>query len=112
MYPYKLQNFYGLRGIGKEKRLKFAEHCQNHRTGYSEYLFEDCFPDECIFRLDGSVNKQKCENLRVLSVQLKTIIHLRRGQVLWLSALSQKERLYARILLKTRTLLVKTIETG
>lgn len=62
LYPYRLQNLHALLEADKEKRLEFAQHCQNHPTGYSEYLSKIVFSDECIFRLNGHVNKQ---NVRI-----------------------------------------------
>ena len=44
--------------VDREKRLRFAAHCQNNTVGYSEYLLRIVFSDKCIFRLNGHVNKQ------------------------------------------------------
>ena len=62
LYPYKVQNFHGLRSSSKVKRLLFARHCQNHPRGYSKYLSKIVFSDEWIFRINGSENKQ---NVRI-----------------------------------------------
>ena len=69
MYPYRLQNFHGLQNSDKIKRLQFARHCQNQPEGYSEYLSKIVFSDECIFRLNGSVNKQ---NVRIWGTERPT----------------------------------------
>ena len=57
-YPYRLQNFHGLQNSDKPKRLKFARYRQNPTRRYSEYLTKNVFADECIFYLNGSVNKK------------------------------------------------------
>ena len=58
MYPYRLQNFHGFQKSDKIKRLQFALHCQSQPKGYSEYLSKIFFSEKCIFRLNGSINKQ------------------------------------------------------
>ena len=68
-YPYKVQNFHGLRSSEKVKRLQSVQHCQNHPTRYSEYLSKIVFFDECTFRLNGSVSKQ---NVRIWGTERPT----------------------------------------
>ncbi len=58
LYPYKLQNFDGLLDGDIIKRLQFALHFQNNSEGYSEYFTKIVFPEKCIFRINGSVNRQ------------------------------------------------------
>ena len=62
LYPYKIQNLQGITNIEKRKGVMFARHCQNQHEGMSEYLPKIVFFDECIFRLNGSVNT-KYKNL-------------------------------------------------
>jgi len=62
LFPYKLQNLQDISEADKEKRLEFAHHCSSHSEGYSEYLSRIVFSDECMFRINGVVNKQ---NVRI-----------------------------------------------
>ena len=75
IYPYRLQNFHGPQNSDKIKRLQFARHCQNQPEGYSEYLSKIVSSGECIFSLNGSVNKQNVRIL-VLNVIMKVTSHL------------------------------------
>ena len=67
--PYRQQNFHGLQNSDKIKQIRFARHCQNQPEGYSEYLSKTVFSDECISRLNGSVNKQ---NVRIWGTESPT----------------------------------------
>ena len=69
LYPYRLQNIHLMRQTDRESRLQFAEYCQNHRDGYSEFLSKIVFTDECIFRLNGHVNTQ---NARIWGTERPT----------------------------------------
>ena len=62
LYPYKMQNLHGITNSDKMRRISWARHCQNQPEGMSEYLSKIVFSDECIFRLNGSVNTQ---NVRI-----------------------------------------------
>ena len=53
-----MQNLHFMQQIDRQNRLQFAEYCQNHPNGYSEFLSRIEFTDECIFRLNGHVNTQ------------------------------------------------------
>ena len=69
MYLYKMQNFHGLRCSDKFKRVQFARHYQNSPSGYSQCLSKVAFSDKCIFRINGSVNKQ---NVRIWGTERST----------------------------------------
>ena len=56
-----MQNFHALRSSDKVKRLRFARHCQNHPSGYSECLSKIVFSHKWIFRLCSSVNKKNLQ---------------------------------------------------
>ena len=62
LYPYKLQTLQALTTVDKQNRLRFAEHVLSQSCGATEYLRRIVFSDECIFRLNGHVNKQ---NVRI-----------------------------------------------
>ena len=62
LFPSRMQNLHLIQQIYKKHRLNFAEYCQNHPNGYSEFLSRILFTDECIFRLNGHVNTQ---NVRI-----------------------------------------------
>ena len=49
-----------------QKRLEFAEYVRGQPEGAKEYLAKVVFSDECIFRINGYVNKQ---NVRVWGKQ-------------------------------------------
>ena len=53
-----MKNLDGITNTDKIKRVIFVRHCQNQLEGMSEYLSRLVFSDECIFRLNGSVNTQ------------------------------------------------------
>lgn len=62
LYPYKLQTLQNLQVGDAQKRLDFAEHVRSQPEGAEGYLAKIVFSDECIFRLNGFVNKQ---NVRI-----------------------------------------------
>ena len=57
LYPYKIQTLQGLTASDRLKRLDFAQHVLAQSCGASEYLSRIVFSDECIFRVNGHVNK-------------------------------------------------------
>ena len=61
-YPYKIQTLQALSSIDRQRRLQFAQHVLSQPCGASEYLSKIVFSDECIFRVNGYVNKQ---NIRI-----------------------------------------------
>ena len=69
IYPYGLQNFYGIQDSAKIKRLQFGRRFQNQRVRYLEYLSKIVFSDEYNFRINGSVNKQ---NVRIWGTERPT----------------------------------------
>lgn len=62
LYPYKIQTLQALLSADLQKRLRFAQHCLQYRSGPGEYLSRIVFSDECIFRVNGYVIKQ---NVRI-----------------------------------------------
>ena len=62
LYPYKIQTLQELTASDRLKRLEFAQHVLTQSCGASEYLSRIVFSDECIFRINGHVNKQ---NVRI-----------------------------------------------
>lgn len=71
-YPYRIQTLQALRGADHQKRLEFAQHVRSQPEGSKRYLGKIVFSDECIFRLNGYVNKQ---NVRIWGEQRPTQVH-------------------------------------
>ena len=61
-YPYRIQTLQALHGDDFQRRLEFAQHVRAQQGGAKQYLGKIVFSDECIFRLNGYVNKQ---NVRI-----------------------------------------------
>ena len=59
LQAYWVQNLHLLSAKDQENKLKFAYYCWNHLGGYSNVLSKTLFTDECMARLNGSVNTQK-----------------------------------------------------
>ena len=89
-----MQNLHGITNTDKRKRVILARHCQNQNEGMSEYLSKIVFPDECIFRLNRSVNTQ---NARIWSTnaQLKDDKHFHKERASWCDVEFQNKRLLA-----------------
>ena len=58
--PYKIQILQKINDEDKDRRLEFAEEQLEVMTRIDDYLDLVIFSDECIFCLDGRVNKQNC----------------------------------------------------
>ena len=69
LYPYKIQTLQELTASDKLRRLEFAQHVLTQSCGASEYLSKIDFSDECIFRVNGHVNKQ---NVRIWAKEKPT----------------------------------------
>ena len=62
LFPYKLQILQALSENDCQSRLNFTQYCRYRPEGFMQYLSKIVFFDECIFHLNGFVNKQ---NVRI-----------------------------------------------
>ena len=68
-YPYRIQTLQAFHGVDPQKSLEFAHQVRSQPEGSKRYLEKIVFSDECIFLLNGYVNKQ---NFRIWGEQRPT----------------------------------------